>query len=91
MWPTVQASQRLPVFAAHLMVVEGELQTEMGVTNVIARKVRDYTQAEDRITRLSMAKAKSPVHHITIEPPELARLKTLTLLAWPSTQMRVGR
>lgn len=40
-WPSVQTAQRQPVFVAHLMVVEGELQNEMSVIHVIAQKVRD--------------------------------------------------
>jgi hypothetical protein len=31
------------VFMAHLMIVQGELQSEMGVIHVIAEKVRDYS------------------------------------------------
>ena len=42
-WPSVQAQQRQPVFSAHLMVVQGELQNEMNVIHVIAEKVRDYS------------------------------------------------
>jgi error-prone DNA polymerase len=42
-WPSVQAVQRQAVFMAHLMIVEGELQSEMGVIHVIAEKVRDYS------------------------------------------------
>jgi error-prone DNA polymerase len=42
-WPSIQTEQRQPVFAAHLMAVEGELQNEMNVIHVIAVKVRDYT------------------------------------------------
>jgi error-prone DNA polymerase len=42
-WPSVQVTQRQPVFAAHLMAVEGELQNEMNVIHVIAAKVRDYS------------------------------------------------
>jgi error-prone DNA polymerase len=42
-WPSIQTEQRQPVFAAHLMVVEGELQNEMNVIHVIAEKVRDYS------------------------------------------------
>jgi error-prone DNA polymerase len=42
-WPSVQAEQRKPVFSAHLMVVQGELQNEMNVIHIIAEKVRDYS------------------------------------------------
>jgi error-prone DNA polymerase len=42
-WPSIQAQQRQPVFSAHLMVVQGELQNEMNVIHVIAEKVRDYS------------------------------------------------
>jgi error-prone DNA polymerase len=42
-WPSIQTEQRQPVFSAHLMVVEGELQNEMNVVHVIAEKVRDYS------------------------------------------------
>ncbi|MDB5392894.1 MAG: error-prone polymerase, partial [Rhodospirillales bacterium] len=42
-WPGIQATQRQAVFMAHLMVVQGELQSEMGVIHVIAEKVRDYS------------------------------------------------
>ena len=42
-WPSVQTQQRQPVFSAHLMVVQGELQNEMNVIHVIAEKVRDYS------------------------------------------------
>jgi error-prone DNA polymerase len=43
-WTSVQLEQREAVFGAHLMVVQGELQSEMGVVHVIAKKVRDYSQ-----------------------------------------------
>ena len=42
-WPSVQAEQRQPVFSGHLLVVQGELQSEMNVIHVIAEKVRDYS------------------------------------------------
>jgi error-prone DNA polymerase len=42
-WPSIQTQQRQPVFSAHLMVVQGELQNEMNVIHVIAEKVRDYS------------------------------------------------
>jgi error-prone DNA polymerase len=42
-WPSIQTEERQPVFAAHIMVVEGELQNEMNVIHVIAEKVRDYS------------------------------------------------
>ncbi len=42
-WPSVQRSQRQAVFASTLIVVQGELQHEMGVVHVIAQKVRDYS------------------------------------------------
>jgi error-prone DNA polymerase len=43
-WTSVQLEQREAVFGAHLMVVQGELQSEMGVVHVIAKKVRDYSR-----------------------------------------------
>jgi error-prone DNA polymerase len=42
-WPSVQATQRQAVFLSHLLIVQGELQSEMGVIHVIAEKVRDYS------------------------------------------------
>lgn len=42
-WPSVQHSQREALFGARLMVVQGELQSEMGVIHVIADKIRDYS------------------------------------------------
>ena len=42
-WPSIQATQRSAVFDAHLMIVQGQLQSESGVINVIAEKVRDYS------------------------------------------------
>jgi error-prone DNA polymerase len=42
-WPRIQHSQRAAVFGAQLMVVHGELQSEMGVVHVIAAKIRDYS------------------------------------------------
>lgn len=42
-WPGIQATQRQAVFMAHLMVVQGELQSEVGVIHVIAEKVWDYS------------------------------------------------
>ena len=42
-WPSVQAEQRQPVFSGHLLVVQGELQSEMNVIHVIVEKVRDYS------------------------------------------------
>lgn len=42
-WPSVQLAQREAVFGASMMVVEGELQSELGVIHVIAEKVRDYS------------------------------------------------
>jgi error-prone DNA polymerase len=48
-WPSVQASQRAAVFMAHLMVVQGELQSEMSVIHVIAERVRDYSHWLGRI------------------------------------------
>ncbi len=41
--PRVQQTQREAVFGARLMVVQGELQSELGVIHVIAAKVRDYS------------------------------------------------
>jgi error-prone DNA polymerase len=43
-WPSVQAAQRQAVFASSMIVVQGELQHEMGVIHVIAHKVRDYSR-----------------------------------------------
>ncbi len=42
-WPSVQRAQREAVFGARMMVVQGELQSELGVVHVIAEKVRDYS------------------------------------------------
>ncbi|HEY6484362.1 MAG TPA: error-prone DNA polymerase [Steroidobacteraceae bacterium] len=42
-WPRVQQLQRQAVFGARMLVVQGELQNEMGVTHVIASQVRDYS------------------------------------------------
>jgi error-prone DNA polymerase len=42
-WPSVQTEQRQPVFCGHLLVVQGELQSEMSVIHVIAAKLRDYS------------------------------------------------
>jgi error-prone DNA polymerase len=42
-WPRVQQTQREAVFAARLMIVQGELQSELGVIHVIAEKLRDYS------------------------------------------------
>jgi error-prone DNA polymerase len=42
-WPGVQQTQREAVFGARMMVVQGELQSEMGVIHVIAEKMRDYS------------------------------------------------
>jgi error-prone DNA polymerase len=42
-WPRVQHSQREAVFGARMMVVQGELQSEMGVVHVIAERIRDYS------------------------------------------------
>jgi error-prone DNA polymerase len=48
-WPRVQHSQREAVFGARLMVVQGELQSELGVIHVIAEKIRDYSHWLGRI------------------------------------------
>ncbi len=48
-WPRVQQTQREAVFGARLMVVQGELQSELGVIHVIAAKVRDYTRWLGRV------------------------------------------
>jgi error-prone DNA polymerase len=48
-WPSVQIAQREPVFAAQMMVVQGELQNEMNVIHVVARKLRDYSHWLGRI------------------------------------------
>ncbi|MFO1468460.1 MAG: hypothetical protein U1F35_18785 [Steroidobacteraceae bacterium] len=42
-WPSVQTEQRQAVFASSMIVVQGELQHEMGVVHVIAHRVRDYS------------------------------------------------
>ena len=42
-WPSVQRVQREAVFGARMLVVQGELQNELGVTHVIAEKLRDYS------------------------------------------------
>jgi error-prone DNA polymerase len=42
-WPSIQQQQRQAVFSAHLMVVQGELQSEMNVIHIIAEQVRDYS------------------------------------------------
>ncbi len=42
-WPGVQQAQREAVFGARLMVVQGELQSELGVVHVIAERIRDYS------------------------------------------------
>ena len=39
----VQQTQREPVLGARLMIVEGTLQSALGVIHVIAKKVRDYS------------------------------------------------
>jgi error-prone DNA polymerase len=49
-WPSVQVALRQPVFAAHLMAVEGELQNEMNVIHVIAEKVGNYSHWPERVT-----------------------------------------
>jgi error-prone DNA polymerase len=48
-WPRVQQTQREAVFGARLMIVQGELQSELGVIHVIAAKVRDYSHWLGRI------------------------------------------
>jgi error-prone DNA polymerase len=47
-WPGVQESQRKP-YSARLRVVQGELQNEMSVIHVIARKMRDYSHWLGRV------------------------------------------
>lgn len=42
-WPSVQLSQRQAVLGARLMLVEGQLQVQDGVTNVVAERIRDAT------------------------------------------------
>ena len=42
-WPKVLERQRTSVLGAKLMVVEGQLQVDQGVTHVVANKVRDYS------------------------------------------------
>lgn len=48
-WPSVQQAQREAVFGARMMVVQGELQSELGVVHVIAEKVRDYSHWLGRV------------------------------------------
>jgi error-prone DNA polymerase len=48
-WPSVQLSQREALFSARMMVVQGELQNEMNVVHVIARKMRDYSHWLGRV------------------------------------------
>lgn len=48
-WPRVQQTQREAIFGARLMVVQGELQSELGVIHIIADKVRDYSHWLGRI------------------------------------------
>ena len=56
-WPSIQATQRRVVFDAHFTIVQGRLQSESGVINVVAEKVRDYShrlgkvQADSRDSR----------------------------------------
>ena len=52
-WPRVQTEQRQAVFASSMIVVQGELQHEMGVVHVIAHKVRDYSAWLGRLTMRS--------------------------------------
>lgn len=42
-WPSVQTAQRKAVFASRLLIVQGQLQSESGVTHVIARQLSDYS------------------------------------------------
>ncbi|MEJ1962940.1 MAG: error-prone DNA polymerase [Gammaproteobacteria bacterium] len=42
-WNRVQKEQRQAVFASRLLIVQGELQSEMGVIHVIAHQLRDYS------------------------------------------------
>jgi len=48
-WTNIQQQQREAVFSARLMVVEGELQNEMNVIHVVARKCKDYSHWLGRI------------------------------------------
>ena len=48
-WPSVQLSQREALFSARMLVVQGELQNEMNVIHVIARKMRDYSHWLGRV------------------------------------------
>jgi error-prone DNA polymerase len=48
-WPSVQHSQREALLGARLMVVQGELQSELGVIHVIAQKIRDYSHWLGRV------------------------------------------
>jgi error-prone DNA polymerase len=42
-WPRVMEAQRDAILGSSLMVVEGELQSEQNVINVVARKVENYS------------------------------------------------
>ena len=48
-WPSIQQTQREALFGARLMVVQGELQSELGVIHIIAQKIRDYSHWLGRI------------------------------------------
>src|ERR1700761_5439463 len=48
-WPGVQHTYREPVFGGRLLVVQGELQNEMSVVHVIARKLKDYSHWLGRV------------------------------------------
>jgi error-prone DNA polymerase len=48
-WPSVQHSQREALFGARLMVVQGELQSELGVIHIIAEKIQDYSHWLGRV------------------------------------------
>ncbi len=56
-WPKVMESQREAILGSRLMVVSGQLQSEQGVINVIARRV------EDRSAWLGGLKADSRDFH----------------------------
>jgi hypothetical protein len=52
-WPRIQEKQRLPVFAARLLV-KGKLQNESGVVHVVAEHLKDYSHWLGRLNALSL-------------------------------------
>jgi error-prone DNA polymerase len=43
-WPKIMETQRDAILASSLMLVEGRLQSEQNVINVIARRIHDYSE-----------------------------------------------